>query len=152
MALPVLIKNVKFPPLSSRAWENTVNCSGSIRSRQQQEPKQKSRFCHCLGEWPPFCMGWCGLPHIFCKDFYFLLSVFFFFFPPSPSPLTNSNSRTTISPLLGSTFLAWAKIASNSAAWFGEFIYILRSGDRPHILPRARMGLTKGTLTNIYGT
>ena len=74
------------------------------------------------------------------------------FFPPFPLLYTNSNSRTMINPLLSFRSLAWAKVTSNSPAWFGEFIYILCSGDRPHVLPRARMGLTKGTLTNIYGT
>lgn len=83
MAIPVLIENVKFPPLSSRAWENIVNFSGSVRSREQQESKQKSHFCHCLGKWPlPFCTGWCGLPHIFYKCLYFPLSLFFLLFFP----------------------------------------------------------------------
>lgn len=88
MALPVLIKNVKFPLLSSRARENIVNFSGSIRSRQWLESKQKSHFCHCVGKWPPpFCTGWCGLPHTFYKCLYFPLSVFFLSPPHSLSSI-----------------------------------------------------------------
>lgn len=71
MALPVLIKNVKFSPFFPRGWEN-VNFSGSIRRRQQLQSKQKSLFCHCLSKWPPpSCTGWCGLLHAFywCLDF-----------------------------------------------------------------------------------
>lgn len=93
--------------------------------------------------------------HIYSTNVFIFLSLcfsFFFFSPPFPLLYTNSNSRTTSNPLLGFRSLVWAKVTSNSPARFGKFIYILCSGDRPRVLPRARMGLTKGTLTNIYGT
>lgn len=87
MALPVSIKNVKFPPLSSRTWENIVNSSGSIRSRQQLESRQKSHFCHCLGKWPAPSAQDGVSSHIPSTTVCIFLSLFLLFSPHSLSSI-----------------------------------------------------------------